>query len=186
MVILIIISIVIQTGATSLPPLMDPISRNKGFYFGLFIVMTVVILSKAFSSAVLIKLLCVAFNVSDRRISFKGSVAIALYCQMILLFGKVLAIIISLMQYAFGIADKFSVIRYPDVSILFAFLGWQIPELLGKADIFTILFISYLTQAIRSTADISQTTAVAAATANWLLIVLVQRWVIKMPLLIWG
>lgn len=105
---------------------------------------------------------------------------------MILLIGKIAAVCISLLQYSLGIVDRFTVIRFIDLSRIADRFGWPVPESIGRADIFTVLFIAVLARVIRSESGVPRTAAAAGALANWLLIGAVQRLVIELPKMVWS
>lgn len=182
---LFLISIIVQTLIAAIPALMLNTTNHLGLFVGMFIVLATGVSIRTFASSLM---LSVVFNYGavKKRPAFHEILYLSLCCQLILVFGKATVVIISLIQYSLRIVDRFSMIRFLDLAHGFEVFGIQLPDIIGRADIFTMIFIVFLTLAIRSTADLSRTRAVAAATANWLLIVLIQRGVMKLPMLVWG
>ncbi|MBP6672981.1 MAG: hypothetical protein KA247_07515 [Bacteroidetes bacterium] len=168
------------------PALMSATTRNAGFYLGVFIIMSVAIILRTLASAVLLHVFFGRAAASEKRMTFQWMMSISLYCQNILLIGKIAAVGISLLQYSTGMVDRFSVIRFIDLARIGERFGWPVPESIGRADIFSVLFIAVLARVIRSESGVSRTAAAAVAVANWLLIGAVQRLVIELPKMVWS
>ncbi len=180
------ICIVIQSLLAAVPAIISSIPRNGSFYLGIFIIMSVAIILRTLASAVLLHVFFGRAAASEKRMTFQWMMSISLYCQMILLIGKIAAVGISLLQYSTGMVDRFSVIRFIDLARIGERFGWPVPESIGRADIFTVLFIAVVARVIRSESGVSRTAAAAVAVANWLLIGAVQRLVIELPKMVWS
>jgi hypothetical protein len=183
---LLLIIIILQVVIAVVPALMSATPRNAGFYLGVFIIMSVGIILRTLASAALLHVFFGRAATGEKRMTFQWMISISLYCQMILLIGKIAAVCISLMQYSLGIVDRFSVIRFIDLSRIAERFGWPVPESIGRADIFTVLFIVVLARVIHSEAGVPRIAAAAGAMANWLLIGAVQRLVIELPKMVWN
>lgn len=182
----IMICIVIQTLIAAVPALMGRLPRNEGFFIGLTIMVSFSFVARTVGSAGLLQLFFMLIVSKQKHLTFRTMMIFSLYCQTILLFGKIAAVCISLLQYSSGLTEQFFVIRLMDLSLAGEQFGWVIPDAIGKADIFTLLFILYLSSAIRSAADVPRSTAAMAAAANWILLVAVQRMVIELPRMVWS
>ncbi len=183
---LMLISVVIQTLIASVPALMSSIPRSAGFYLGLLMIFSISLPVKTAASALIIKLFIDRTDSNGEKMSFRVSMNISLYCQMILLLGKIAAVCVSLLQYTMGIVDTFSVIRFIDLARFVEMIGWTVPESIGRADIFTVIFIAVLARILRSRDDIPMSVATAGTLANWLVLGAVQRLVIELPRMVWS
>ncbi|MFZ4622369.1 MAG: hypothetical protein ACOYNS_17535, partial [Bacteroidota bacterium] len=155
------ISIIIQTAIAAVPGLMTAEVMNSGLLFGVFIIISVSILLKTFSSAIVIRMLGNIVSGEKKAIPFSAVITVSLYCQLIPLFGKVAAVGLSIAQYSIGSVQRFSVLLYPNITMLGSCVGVSVPEFIGKADIFTLLFILYLSHGIRTFVSVSQFSAAA-------------------------
>jgi hypothetical protein len=183
---LLFIIIILQFMIAVVPAIMSATPRNAGFYLGVLIIVSVAIILRTLASAALLHVFFGKEAAGENGMTFQWMLSISLYCQMILLIGKIAAVCISLLQYSVGIVDRFSVIRFIDLSRIAERFGLPMPEAIGRADIFTVLFIVALARVIRSESGVSRTAAAAGAVANWLLIGAVQRLVIDLPKVIWN
>ena len=183
---LLFIIIILQFMIAVVPAIMSATPRNAGFYLGVLIIVSVAIILRTLASAALLYLFFGKEAAGENGMTFQWMLSISLYCQMILLIGKIAAVCISLFQYSVGIVDRFSVIRFIDLSRITERFGWPMPETIGRADIFTVLFIIVLARVVYSESGVSRTAAAVAAVANWLLIGTVQRMVIELPKMVWN
>ena len=180
------ISVAIQSVVAAVPALVGSLPRNAGFYLGLIMIISVSIVLRTVASASLIMITVRTSRGAERRSTFRGMMVTSLYCQLILLTGKAAAVCVSLVQHSAGLTEHFSVIRFIDLSLISEMLGWTVPEPIGRADIFTVVFIAALTRIHRSWGDVPFSIAVVASTANWLIIGAVQRSVLELPKMIWS
>ncbi len=181
---MLMISIIIQTVIVSVPGLMTAGVMNAGLLFGVFIIIAVSICLKTIFSAVAIKIFSDILSAEKKAIHFGAVMTVSLYCQLIPLCGKVAAVGLSLIRYAMGSAQRFSVLIYPDIAKLGFYMGFSVPDIIGKADVFTLLFVLYLSHGIRTFVSLSRSSAVAVAAVTWMFMAEIQRMVISLPMLL--
>ncbi len=176
------VCIVLQTIIAVIPESVIYSQLNLSLVFGVWVIIFLSYIVKTYCSAAFMVICFDILSTGGEKYQFRGIVSACIYCQFVLLAGKVAAVGVSVFRFEIGIADQFTVIRFLDLSFLFALFGYTLPVFIAKADIFTLLFLYYQSQYIRSVVSVSRGTAGSIALANWILLVLLQKTIIRLPI----
>lgn len=177
-------SVVLQTIIAAVPGSIIFSRINIPLIFGILVIIVLSISIKTYSTSVLMKLFIDWFSSGEQKIELRGIVSSCIYCQFVLLTGKIAAVTLSIFRYGLGEDAQFTVIRFPDMSLLGVMIGLPVASIIGTIDIFTLIFLYYQTRYIRSVITVSPISAVAIALAIWILLVLLQRTIIQLSTVI--